>query len=123
MRWNILDQSILISTALISSLWDMHHKDSFDLMLPFLKYVISKTTKVGDYIDVELIAERFKKECGYDSVPQNIITMLLNRLCPQTLKRSQGKYQLSSSLDKEAADYEARKLLYKERRNNVGDAL
>ena len=68
-----MDQSILISTALISSLWDKYHKDTFDLMLPFLKYAIGKETTLGAVVDVESVVELYKKEYGYEQFPRNII--------------------------------------------------
>ena len=48
MRWNLMNQNVLISTALVCSLWDNHRKDTLDLMMPFLKYVIAKKTSIGE---------------------------------------------------------------------------
>ena len=118
-----MNQNVLISTALISSLWEKQHKDTLDLMMPFLKYSIAKQTPVGKRINIEAITELFKNEFGYENIPQNVILSMLNRLSPNTLAKKQGHYTLSVSLDNELADFEKRRTLFKERRNEVGEKL
>lgn len=123
MRWDLMNQNVLISTAMISALWERHNKDSLDLMLPFLKYAICKTTKVGKKLNIDAVMDVFKKEFGYDTIPQNVIIVMLNRLSPTPLVRKDREYILSVSLDDEYAEFEKRRILYKERRNLVGNAL
>lgn len=118
-----MNQNTLISTALLCSMWDKHNKDTLDLMIPFLKYSIAKKSMIGKTIDVNAVTDHFKSEFGYDFVPQNVIIAMLNRLSPEILKKSNGKYTLCVSLDKEIADFEGKRTLYKERRNKVGMAL
>ena len=52
MRWNLMNQNVLISTALICSMWDKYNKDTLDLMTPFLIYSIAKKTQVGHQLDI-----------------------------------------------------------------------
>lgn len=122
-RWNLMNQNVLISTALISSLWEKQHKDTLDLMMPFLTYAIAKQTSVGKKLNIESITELFKNEFGYENIPQNVILSMLNRLSPNTLTKKQGHYTLCVSLDSELADFEKRRTLFKERRNEVGEKL
>ena len=118
-----MNQNVLVSTAMINALWDKHHKDTLDLMLPFLKYSIAKTTKVGVQLNIDKVIEVFKEEFGYDSIPYNVIITMLNRLSPSVLSKKDREYKLVAPLDKEYADFEKRKTLYKDHRNTVGSAL
>ena len=123
MRWNLMNQNVLVSTAMISALWERHNKDTLDLMLPFLKYSIAKTTKVGTRLNIPVVIDVFKEEFGYDSIPYNVVITMLNRLSPAILAKKDREYSLTISLDKEFSDFEKRKTLYKEHRNIVGSAL
>lgn len=123
MRWNLMNQNVLVSTAMISALWERHNKDTLDLMLPFLKYSIAKTSKVGARLNITAVTDVFKEEFGYDSIPYNVVITMLNRLSPSVLAKKDREYSLITSLDTELSDFEKRKTLYKEHRNIVGSAL
>lgn len=123
MRWNLMNQNVLVSTAMISALWEKHNKDTLDLMLPFLKYSIAKTSKVGARLNINAVIAVFKEEFGYDSIPYNVVITMLNRLSPSILSRKDREYSLISPLDSEYADFERRKTIYKDHRNSVGSAL
>ena len=118
-----MNQNMLISTALISSLWDTHHKDTLDLMLPFLKYAIAKKTAVGQQLNIDDISTLFKEEFGYESIPRNVLLLMLNRLSPDTVSKKRDNYVLVTSLDADLASFERQRTLYKERRNQVGTSL
>ena len=122
-RWNLMNANVLISTAMICSLWDTHKKDTLDLMIPFLKYIIAKQTQIGKEVNIDLIIDSFKSEFGYESIPRNVIISMLNRLSPSVLNKKQGKFTLIASLDKEYSDFKKRHCLYKEHRNAVGRSL
>ncbi len=118
-----MNHNVLISTALLCSMWDKHNKDTLDLMLPFLKYSIAKKTSVGKRLDIDAVTEHFKNEFGYETIPSNVILSMLNRLSPDTLKKRNGEYTLDISLDQEITDFESKRTLYKERRNKVGNTI
>lgn len=118
-----MNQNVLVSTAMISALWERNNKDTLDLMLPFLKYSIAKTTKVGARLNISAVISVFKEEFGYDSIPYNVVITMLNRLSPTILSKKDREYSLITSLDEEYADFEKRRTLYKERRTIVGSAL
>lgn len=123
MRWDIMNQNVLISTALISSLWDSQHKDTLDLIMPFLKYSISKNTSVGNKLNIDDIASFFKAEFGYESIPRNVLLAMLERLSPNILKKEHRSFYLIAELDDEIISFEKRRTLYKEHRESVGNAL
>lgn len=123
MRWNMMNQNVLVSTAMISTLWEKHNKDSLDVMLPFVKYAISKNTRVGQKVDISLVVTTFKNEFGYLTIPENVIITMLNRMCPTVLTRKDREYTLRTSLDEEYTKFVEKRTLCKERRNEVGLAL
>ncbi len=118
-----MNSNVLISTALLSSLWECNKKDALDIMIPFLKYSIAKTTPKGHVVNQELLINTLKEEFGYDSIPQNVICGILNRLSPSILRKSNGQYTLIVSLDDELVKFEKKKSLFKDHRNIVGNAL
>lgn len=123
MRWNLMHPNVLVSTAMISSIWEKQHKDSLDIMLPFLKYAISKETSIGHAVDVQKVIDVFQREFGYEKIPHNVMLTMLNRLSPTVLTKRKGTYTLVASLDNETADFEKRRTLYKDHREQVGAAL
>ena len=86
-RWDCMNNNLLISTAMLNAYWEKERKDTFDLLMPFLKYSIAKTTAKGDKINVEKVTEFFKEEFGYDTIPMNVIPLMLKRLSPNSLSK------------------------------------
>ena len=122
-RWDIMNNNLLISTAMLSAYWEKEKKDILDLMMPFLKYSIGKTTKVGHIIDLDTMVSYFKKEFGYETMPKHVFSVLLNRLSPNYLDKTKGKYTLKKSLDDEIIRFERGHALYQEHRSKVVSAL
>ena len=122
-RWDIMNNNLLTSTAMLSAYWEKEKKDVLDLMMPFLKYSIGKTTKVGTVIDVSKLVVHFKQEFGYDTMPMGVFTGLLNRLCPNFLNKTKEKYTLKKSLDDEITRFERGHALFEEHRSKVVTAL
>ena len=85
MRWNIMNHNVLISTAMLNALWEKKRTDVLDLLIPFLRYAIAKTTSKDDIIDVGKVTNCFKNEYGYDDIPIGVIETMMHRLTPRTL--------------------------------------
>ena len=118
-----MNNNILISVCVLQNFWDKHKKDTLDILMPFLKVCIAKTTKTGEMIDVNIITQTFRNEFGYDDIPINVITVMLNRLSPDVIKRENGKYKLKKNLDQEVINFEKKRLQNKERQEKVVKAL
>lgn len=80
-----MNENVLIGTAMLNEIWNSQQKDLFDLLIPFLKYSIDRTTKVNEQLDISKIKNYFRKEFGYENIPTNVIRCLLNRLSPKIL--------------------------------------
>lgn len=59
-RWDYMNNKTLISTAMLSAYWEKEKKDTLDLIDPFIKYSIAKTTTVGNAIDIPQLSAYFK---------------------------------------------------------------
>ena len=118
-----MNDNMLISTAIMSTLWETRQNDTLDLLLPFLKYSIGKTTQVGSSINIQKVIDFFKDEFGYETIPGHVITLMLNRLSPKILKKNNSEYYLVSSLDDEIDSLEKKRTIYKEQRTKVGESL
>ena len=114
-----MSNQALISAGVLNTYWDHKHTDMLDLIMPFLKYSISQTTKIGEEIDLTRLTEKFRSEYGYDDMPIDVIRIMLKRLSPTILKKVSKHYILSKSLEEDAKKYENKKIQYKERINNV----
>ena len=122
-RWDVMNNNLLISTAMLSAYWEKEKKDILDLMMPFLKYSIGKTTKVGESLDLTGMISYFKKEFGYETMPMHVFSVLLNRMSPEFLDKKRDKYTLKKSLDEDIMKFEKGHALFEEHRSKVVTAL
>lgn len=118
-----MNENVLIGTAMLNEIWNSQQKDLFDLLIPFLKYSIDRTTKVNEQLDIPKIKNYFRKEFGYENIPTNVIRCLLNRLSPKILIKKHNNYILIKSLSFEAEKIYQQKQIYKEHREKVGKSL
>lgn len=103
------NSNILISVAVLQKYWENGNKDTLDLLMPFIKTTISKTVKLNEQIDVELLSMKFKEDYGYESMPINVLYSMLKRLSPEYLTIKNKQYYLTSSLDDDVIKFEKRK--------------
>ena len=122
-RWDIMNNNLLISTAMLSAYWEKEKSDILDLLMPFLKYSIGKTTKVGDTIEISGMISHFKKEFGYETMPMHVFTVLLNRMSPEILEKKREGYALKKTLDEDVIKFEKGHALFEEHRSKVVGAL
>lgn len=79
-RWDYMNNNILISTAMLNSFLKTQQKDTFDIIMPFLKYSISKTATQNVAIDISKITDYLNTEFGYETMPHNVVSLMLKRL-------------------------------------------
>lgn len=118
-RWDYLNNNMLISTAMLSAYWENEKKDTLDLLTPFLKYSIAKTTQVGNIVDTSATITHFKSEFGYDTIPSHVVTLILKRLCPKILSKERNNFRLVTSLDEDVQKFEKRHTHFEEQRSKV----
>ena len=119
----------LLSTAMLSSIWEEQQSDSIDLLVEYVKYIIGTTTKQGEELNVELIHEKTKAGFLIKSLPQQIIEVILSRLTSKKydsiLKydKIHQKYILDKDLSQFVIVFDSKILLQKNNINNVFDEL
>ncbi len=123
LRWDYMNNNVLVSTAMLSAFWEKERKDTFDLLSPFVEYSIAKTTNVGELLQIQDLQNYLKTEFGYEEIPINAITLILNRLSPKILKRENKQYRLMESLDSKINKFEDERVRYKERAEKVASVL
>lgn len=111
--FDIMNENIFTSTAMLSAIWEHHKKDNMELMVPFVLYCVGKSTMVGQRVEMVRLIDSLKADCGYEEFPLNVAMGILNRLTPQTFKRKNGMFYLQRSLQKEVADSEKKRSIYK----------
>lgn len=122
-RWDYMNNSLLTSTAMLGAFWEEERKDIFDLLTPFVKYSIAQTTSIKQVLDISKVVGHFKSYFGYESIPTNTVTLILNRLSPKILTRRNGQYILRVSLDREIQQFEKGHATFEEHKGKVADAL
>ena len=58
----------IISTALLSLLFEKSRKDNLDLMRPFVECAICEKYSINDRIDISIIASHLEAEFGFENV-------------------------------------------------------
>ncbi len=118
-----MNNNMLVSTAMLNAYWEKEKKDTLDLLVPFVKYSIAKTSKVNEKIDICKTTEYFKQKFGYETIPANVIIQILKRLTPSILEKANSIYTLKVSLDKEVEAFDKKNLYFKEHSLEVGRTL
>ena len=74
------NDSALISTSILTVIWDETHKDNIELITPFIKYLIYKNYKIDEIIDREKIINSLKNEFSFNDFPHAILEVILKRM-------------------------------------------
>ena len=114
-KFQMARDEFLLSTAMLSSIWEDDFSDSIDLLIGFVKYVIGQSTKVDDYLDLKSIHASAKKYLYIPNIPEQIIEEILHRLtkrrydCILSYDDEQAKYILKSDLTDFVAKFDEKK--------------
>lgn len=119
----------LLSTAMLSSIWEDKHYDSLDLLVEYVKYIIGSNTKLGEELDLELIHEKTKSGFLIKSLPQQVMEVILSRLSQKKYgailkyNKKTYKYVLNKNLSSFVTTFDSKILLQKNKISNVFDEL
>ncbi len=118
-----MNNKMLISTAMLNAYWENEKKDTLDLLVPFVKYSIAKTTDIHSTVNIPKVTSFFKSEFGYDTIPANVITLILKRMSPSVLTKQKGNYILNVSLDEDIQKFEKGHACFMEHCSKVATSL
>ncbi|MGN1371798.1 MAG: hypothetical protein ACI4XM_05955 [Candidatus Coprovivens sp.] len=93
------NDSALISTSILTAIWDETHKDNIELITPFIKYIIYKNYKINEQTDREQIIEELKNEFSFNNFPHAILEVILKRMTRKhILMRDNNEFILKKDL-------------------------
>ena len=103
------NDNALISTAVLTAIWDDSHKDNIELVIPFVNNIIFNKFKVNDLIDEEYILRQLKEKFCFNKFPHAVLKIVLNRMKRRNiLKLDNKKFILTKDLKDEVKDFEDR---------------
>lgn len=103
------NDNALISTAILTAIWDDSHKDNIELVIPFVSNIIFNKFKVNDLIDEEYIIRQLKEKFCFNKFPHAVLKIVLNRMKRRNiLKLDNKKFILTKDLKDEAKEFEDR---------------
>lgn len=103
------NDNALISTAVLTAIWDNSHKDNIELVIPFVSNIIFNKFKVNDLIDEEYIIRQLKEKFCFNKFPHAVLKIVLNRMKRRNiLKLDNKKFILIKDLKDEAKEFEDR---------------
>lgn len=76
----MMNENIMIGTAILSTFSDKKQSDSIDLMLPFVKYALHEKYSIGAIVTPAAICDYIKTSFAFDNLPLAIINKAFNRL-------------------------------------------
>lgn len=86
---NMKNSSALISTAMLSALFEENKQDNIALLTPFVIKIIYEDNTVNE----NDIVDKMKNKYSFNNFPHAIIKIIINRLKrQQIIKQEQGKY-------------------------------
>lgn len=83
MKLSMATEKGIVSTALLSLLFEKSKKDNLDLLRPFVECAICAKYSVGERIDIATIASHMEAEFGFESVADSVVESILERLCKE----------------------------------------
>ncbi len=101
------NKNSLVSTAMLSYLWNDEHKDNIDLLKPFVIHILHNDYNINDVIDLQNICEKMKTDFSFDNMPIAVIRKIIVRLCKKEniLQKLEHQYILCKDLSKEAKNF------------------
>lgn len=103
------NDNALISTAVLTAIWDDSHKDNIELVIPFVSNIIFNKFKVNDLIDEEYIIRQLKEKFCFNKFPHAVLKIVLNRMKRRNiLKLDNKKFILTKDLKDETKEFEDR---------------
>ncbi len=76
----MMNENVMIGTAILSTFADKKQSDSIDLMIPFVKYALQEKYAVGDIISPCSICDYIQQTFAFNDLPIAIIEKAIKRL-------------------------------------------
>ncbi len=107
------NDQILISTAMLTAIYETSDRDSLSMIEPFVLHCIAKTTAPKNVVNEQEVLILMDSDCGFKNLPPLVLKKALMRLSNKTRKIARrdspsGNFILEKSLDAEEQEYQRR---------------
>lgn len=104
------NDNALISTAILTAIWNESHKDNIELIKPFVLDIIDKKYSINEEINEMEIIELLKENYCFDRFPIAVLKVVLTRLKKDgILKANNKKLILVQNLKEKSKVFDDRK--------------
>lgn len=102
---NLKNNSALISTAMLSAIFEENRQDNVALLIPFVIKIIYDDSSVNE----NGIVEKMQNCYSFNNFPHAIVKIIINRLKKQQIiKQDNGKYEFLIDVSKIVKDFNDR---------------
>lgn len=108
------NDNALISTAVLTAIWDESHKDNIELIKPFVLEIINKKYSVGQELEETFIIKQMKKEYCFNRFPLAVLKIVLTRLKKNKILRAENKkFILNKDISEESNIFNNKRIVAK----------
>lgn len=108
-RRSMSSDNALISTAVLTAIWNESYKDHIDMMVPFVINIIYNKYKTNDKIDEEYIICQLNDKFCFKNFPHAVLKTILKRMKKKGyLGLDSKQFVLLKDLSSEATNFESR---------------
>ena len=124
-RWIVFmaNDKSLISFSLISSSWETYHKDTFDMLAPFVFYYIKdKNLSTDEYITIPETKKYLINEFGIE-IYSNVLEIVFKRLRNEGYLKKKNKSYIITSKEINISEFKSKREIYKTQHQMVLDSF
>lgn len=100
------NENALISTAVLTAIWDSTHKDNIGLIIPFVIDIIYNKFEINEAIDEEYIIRQLKEQFCFNKFPHAVLKIVLIRMKKMKILISKDKkFILAKDLKDESKEF------------------
>ena len=104
----------LISTAVLTAIWNETHKDNIELIKPFVLEIINKSYSINQELDETFIINQLREKYCFNRFPMAVLKIVLTRLKKDKIIRTENKkFILSKDVSKETELFNNKRLVAK----------
>lgn len=109
---SVVNENLMIGTAVLATYSDKKHKDSIDIMLPFVKYTLHEKYSLNSKIFAVEICDYIQEKFYFQNLPIAIINKSLNRLSKNggCLSYNNGEYFFIKEVEEEHSRIKTKRL-------------
>ena len=99
------NNSALISTAMLSAIFEESRKDSISLLIPFVTKIISEENTA----DESIIVEKMERIYSFNNFPHAIVKVIIKRMKKkEIIKQENGKYIFLKDMTNNIKEFDTR---------------